>query len=53
MAWHKKFEECHIEVLNYINKEEKDALDAEVEVYDAHCSRVMEIIEGLETAQGS
>ena len=44
----KEFEERHIEVLNYINEEHQDAIDAEEEVYDAHGCRVMEIIEKLE-----
>ena len=44
----KEFEERHIEVLNYINKEDQGALNEKEEVYDAHGSRVMEIIERLE-----
>ena len=44
----KEFEERHIEVLNDINEEDQDALDAEEEVYGAHGNRAMEIIERLE-----
>ena len=44
----KEFEERHLDVLNHISEEDQDALDAEEEVYDAHGSRVMEIIERLE-----
>ena len=44
----KKFVERHLKVLNHISKEDQDTLDAEEEVYDAHSSRVMEIIERLE-----
>ena len=44
----REFEERHLEVLNYIKEDDQDALDAEEEIYDAHGSRVMEIIDRLE-----
>ena len=39
-----EFEERRLEVLNYINEEDQDAIDTEEKVYDTHGSRVMEII---------
>ena len=44
----KEFEERHLEILNYIKEEDQDALDAEEKVYNAHGSRVMEIVERSE-----
>ena len=38
----------HFEVLTYISEEDVDALDVEEEVYNAHGSHVMEIIDRLE-----
>ena len=44
----KKFQERHLDVLNHISDEDQEALDAEEEVYDAHGSCIMEIMERLE-----
>ena len=44
----KEFEQCHLEVLNFVKREDQDTLDTEEEAYDAHSSLVMEIRERLE-----
>ena len=42
------FEECHLEVLNFIPAEDTAALESEEAVFDEHVDRVTEIIEWLE-----
>ena len=44
----RKFEEHHLDVLNFLKEEDKDAIDAEEKVYDEYGIRVMEILEKLE-----
>ena len=44
----KEFEERHLEVLNHVDEQDQDTIDVEEKVYDAHGSRMMEIIERLE-----
>ena len=44
------FKERHLEVLNYIEEEDQDS-DSEEKVYDAHGSRVMEVIDISEQLQ--
>ena len=41
-----EFEECHVEVLNFIEAE--DSLESKEAVFDEHMDRVMEFIEQLE-----
>ena len=42
------FEQCHVDVLNLIEAEDKAALDSEEAVFNEHVNHVSEIIERLE-----
>ena len=44
----REFMERHLEVLNFIEEEDRETLEAEEKAYDAHGSRVMELRERLE-----
>ena len=48
MEHDRDFEQCHLEVLNFIEAEDKAALDSEEAIFDEHMDRVTEIIEQLE-----
>ena len=41
----REFEQCHIEVLNFIEVEDKTALNPEEAIFDEHVDCVSEIIE--------
>ena len=44
----KEFEQRHLEVLDFIDEEDQDSLEAEESVCDEHGNRVMELLERLE-----
>ena len=43
-----EFEKHHIEVLDFIEEEDKAALDSEGKVFDEHVNRVSDMIERLD-----
>ena len=44
----KEFEQRHLEVLDFIDEEDQDSLEAEESVCDEHGNRIMELLERLE-----
>ena len=44
----REYEERHVEVLDFIKEEDKDALDAEEAIFEEHVNRVSDILEKLE-----
>ena len=44
----REFEERHLEVLNFIESDDKDTVDLEEAAFDEHVNRVADIIERLE-----
>ena len=43
-----EFEQCHLEVLYFINEDDQDTVWQEEAVFDEHMNRVIELIERLE-----
>ena len=44
----REFEQCHVEVLNFIAAEDRAALESEEAIFNEHMDRITEIIEWLE-----
>ena len=44
----KEFEQWHLEVLDFMDEEDQDSLEAEESICDEHGNRIMELLERLE-----